>query len=66
MHSLRVAVSTTEHILAHTQPLRAENAGDAASHYLHLTQILTNSRDPQEAALSILTEALQWIEAGTV
>lgn len=44
MHSLRVPVSTIEHILAHTQPLRAENAGGAASHYLQLTQIMTNTR----------------------
>ena len=66
MHSLKVPVSTIEHILAHTQPLKAENAGGAASHYLQLTQIMTNTRDPQEEALSILAEALERIEAGTV
>ena len=66
MHSLKVPVSTIEHILARTQPLRAENAGGAASHYLQLTQIMTNTRDPQEEALSILAEALERIEAGTV
>lgn len=66
MHSLKVPASTIEHILAHTQPLKAENVGGAASHYLQLTQIMTNTRDPQEEALSILAEALERIEAGTV
>ena len=66
MHSLRVPVSTIEQILAHTQPLKAENAGGAASNYLLLTQIMTNSRDPQEEALSILADALERIESGVV
>ena len=66
MHSLKVPVSTIEHILAHTQPLKAENAGGAASHYLQLTQIMTNTRDPQEEALSILADALEQIETGAV
>lgn len=64
MHSLKVPVSTIEHILAHTQPFKAENAGGAASHYLQLTRIMTNSRDPQEEALSILAQALEQIEVG--
>lgn len=66
MHSLKVPVSTIENILAHTQPLKAENAGGAASHYLQLTRIMTNSRDPQEEALSLLAKALDRIETGTV
>lgn len=66
MHSLKVPVSTIEQILAHTQPLKAENAGGAASHYLQLKQIMTNTRDPQEEALSILAEALELIETGAV
>jgi integrase len=66
MHSLKVPVSTIEHILAHTQPFKAENAGGAASHYLQLTQIMTNSRDPQEEALSILADVLERIETGAV
>ena len=66
MSSLKVPVSTIEYILAHTQPLRAENAGGAASHYIQLTRIMTNSRDPQEEALSLLAEALERIEDGTV
>jgi hypothetical protein len=58
MNCFKVPVSTIVHILSHKQPFKAENAGGAASHYLHLTQIMTNSRDPQEEALSLLAEAL--------
>lgn len=66
MHNLKVPASTIEHILAHTQPLKAENVGGAASHYLKITQIMTRARDPQEEALSQLAEALDLIEAGAV
>ncbi|WP_460273909.1 tyrosine-type recombinase/integrase [Celeribacter sp. ULVN23_4] len=64
MKELHVPLSEVERILAHKEPLQAENLGGAASHYLHVTKIMTNSRDPQEEALSRLAEAFELIEAG--
>jgi integrase len=64
MMSLKVPASTIEHILAHADPLKAENVGGAASHYLQLTRVLRNTRDPQEEALATLAEALNLIENG--
>lgn len=66
MHSLKVPASTIEQVLAHKDPLKGDNVGGAASHYLQLTRVLRNSRDPQEEALSILAEALSMIEHGEV
>lgn len=62
MHSLKVPASTIEQILAHADPLKGENVGGAASHYLRLTRILSNTRDPQEEALDTLATALEMIE----
>lgn len=62
MLSLKVPASTIEHILAHTDPLKGDNVGGAASHYLQLTRVLRNTRDPQEEALATLAEALEMIE----
>lgn len=62
MHSLKVPVSTIEQILAHVDPLRGEQVGASASHYIQLSRVLTNSRDPQEEALSTLAEALSYIQ----
>jgi integrase len=62
MHSLKVPASTIEQILAHSDPLRGERVGASASHYIQLSRILTNARDPQEEALSILADALSHIE----
>lgn len=64
MMSLKVPASTIEHILAHADPLKADNVGGAASHYLQLTKVLRNTRDPQEEALATLAEALHLIENG--
>lgn len=64
MISLKVPASTIEHILAHADPLKADNVGGAASHYLQLTRVLRNTRDPQEEALATLAEALNLIENG--
>lgn len=61
MKSLRVSPSTIEQILAHTDPLRSEGVGGSASHYMSLSKVLTNVRDHQEEALSILAEALEFI-----
>lgn len=66
MHNLKIPASTIGTILAQTQPLRSENVSAAASHYLKITQIMTNARDPQEEALSQLAEALALIEFGEV
>ena len=62
MHSLKVSAPTIEQILAHADPLRSERVGAAASHYIQLSRVLSNARDPQEEALSILAEALAYIE----
>ncbi|MBC2834059.1 tyrosine-type recombinase/integrase [Paragemmobacter straminiformis] len=62
MHSLKVPASTIEQILAHTDPLRGDNVGASASHYIQLGRVLKNARDPQEEALSTLAEALAYIE----
>ena len=64
MHSLKVPTSTIEHILAHSDPFRGANVGGAASHYLQLTRVLNETRDPQEEALAILANALELIEKG--
>lgn len=64
MHSLKVPASTIEQILAHADPLRGENVGASASHYLQLTRIMRNTRDAQEEALATLAEALALIEPG--
>lgn len=64
MLSLKVPASTIEHILAHADPLKGDNVGGAASHYLQLTRVLRNTRDPQEEALAALAEALEMIEKG--
>ena len=64
MMSLKVPASTIEHILAHADPLKADNVGGAASHYLQVTRVLRNTRDPQEEALATLAEALHLIENG--
>lgn len=66
MLSLKVPASTIEHILAHADPLKADNVGGAASHYLQLTRVLRNTRDPQEEALAVLAEALALIENGSL
>ena len=65
MLSLKVPASTIEQILAHTDPLKGDNVGGSASHYLQLTKVLRNTRDPQEEALSILAEALEMVEKGS-
>lgn len=62
MHAMKVSASTIEQILAHADPLKAENVGGSASHYLQLTRVLRNSRDPQEEALATLAEVLELIE----
>lgn len=66
MKELRVPLSEIERILAHTDPLKAENVGGAASHYLQVTKIMRNTRDPQEEALSLLAEAYEAIEGGVM
>jgi len=62
MYNLKVPASTIEQILAHADPLKGDNVGGAASHYLQLTQVMRNTRDPQEEALSTLAEVLSFIE----
>ncbi len=62
MHSLKVPASTVTQILAHNDPLKSDGVGGAASHYLQTTRILSNVRDPQEEALSLLATALEMIE----
>lgn len=62
MMSLKVPASTIGHIIAHADPLKGDNVGGAASHYLQLTRVLRNTRDPQEEALATLAEALEMIE----
>ena len=62
MYSLKVPASTIEQILAHVDPLRGEQVGASASHYIQLSRILTNARDPQEEALSMLADALSHIQ----
>lgn len=62
MHSLKVPASTIEQILAHAHPLRGEQVGASASHYIQLSRVLRNTRDPQEEALATLAEALSHIE----
>ena len=62
MHSLKVPASTIEQILAHADPLRGEQVGASASHYIQLGRVLRNARDPQEEALSTLAEALLHVE----
>jgi integrase len=64
MHSLMVPASTIEQILAHANPLKGENIGGAGSHYIQLARVLSNTRDPQEAALATLAQALEMIENG--
>lgn len=64
MHSLKVPASTIEQILAHVEPLRVEGVGGSASHYLQLTRVLHDTRDPQEEALATLAGALELIERG--
>jgi len=61
MKSLKVSPSTIEQILAHKDPLRSEGVGGSASHYMSLAKVLTNVRDHQEEALSVLAEALDLI-----
>ena len=62
MHSLKVPASTIEQILAHADPLRGEQVGASASHYIQLSRVLRNTKDPQEEALATLAEALSHIE----
>lgn len=59
MQALKVPASTIDQILGHTNPLKRENVSGAASHYLRLTKVLTNIRDPQEEALSDLAKVFQ-------
>ena len=59
--SLKVSPSTIEPILAHTDPLRSEGVGGSASHDMSLAKVLTNLRDHQEEALSVLEDALEMI-----
>lgn len=63
MHALKVPVSTIDQILGHTNPLKREDVSGAASHYLRLTKVMKNIRDPQEEALDELAAALSVIEA---
>lgn len=58
MQALKVPASTIDQILGHTDPLRRENVSGAASHYLRVTRIMKDIRDPQEEALSELATAL--------
>lgn len=60
MHALKVPPSTVVLILAHSDSLKAENIGGAASHYLQITRVLQNTRKPQEEALDTLAKAL-WV-----
>lgn len=62
MHTLKVPASTIEQILAHKDPLRGEQVGASASHYIQLGRVLQNTSDPQEQALSTLAAALSHIE----
>jgi integrase len=62
MLSLKVPPSTISQILAHTDPFKGDNVGGAASHYLQLARVLSNSIDPQEEALTTLAKALEIIE----
>ncbi|OWY08739.1 hypothetical protein B6V74_13035 [Thioclava sp. F42-5] len=64
MHSLKVPASTIAQILAHSDPLKHDGVGGAASHYLQLTKVLNNTRDPQEEALATLATALETVEMG--
>ncbi|SEO00875.1 protein of unknown function [Pseudorhodobacter antarcticus] len=64
MLSLKVPASTIEQILAHTNPLKGDNVGGTASHYLQIARVLQNTRDPQEEALATLAEALDMISKG--
>lgn len=63
MDEMKVPRSTIARILAHTDPLKAENLGGAASHYLQTSRILQDTRDPHEEALDILAKALKIIES---
>lgn len=58
MQALKVPASTIDQILGHTNPLKRENVSGAASHYLRLTKIMKDIRDPQEEASSELATVL--------
>ena len=58
MQALKVPASTIDQILGHTNPLKRENVSAAASHYLRLTRVMKDIRDPQEEALSELAAAI--------
>ncbi|WP_347310692.1 hypothetical protein [Defluviimonas sp. SAOS-178_SWC] len=58
MQALKVRSSTIDQILGHTNPLKRENVSGAASHYLRLTRVIKDIRDPQEEALSELAAAI--------
>lgn len=62
MYSLKISAFVVDQILAHTDPLKREGVSASAHVYIKLMKMMTNQRDPQEEALSILAEALEMIE----
>ncbi|WP_143081640.1 hypothetical protein [Thioclava dalianensis] len=50
--------------LSHSDPLKHDGVGGAASHYLQFTKVLTDTRDPQEEARAMLATALETVERG--
>ncbi|MCW1918024.1 integrase family protein [Rhodobacter sp. KR11] len=61
MHAMKVPASVIAQIMAHAEPLKHAGVGGATGHYIQLTRVLTNQRDPQEEALDKLAEALEQI-----
>lgn len=62
MYSLKIAAFVVDDILAHTVPIKREGVSASAGVYIKLMKMMTNQREPQEEALSILAEALEMIE----
>ena len=62
MQALKVSASTIAQILSHSDPLKHNGVGGAASHYLQFTKVLTDTRDPQEEVLAMLGTALETVE----
>ena len=64
MHAVKVPASVIAQIIAHTDPLKQAGVGGATGHYIKLTRILANQRDPQEEGLARLAQALDSIVTG--
>lgn len=66
MYEFEVPPSTVEQILGHKDPFRSQNLGGSVSHYIQLTKIMRDQRNPQAEALDTLASALQLIENGQI